>query len=142
MAITMSYNTLNYVQKLFVNYKAQNNFINEYTDFKERMDYEALKAEYIAEQSENNFIMVRDSATTSLQILEKMILLKRLEHCDTFHVSATKIKKEYEAMKNPLWINKLVKSFQFETAFTKQKFNFSFNKDYDASVKLKLDRED
>jgi prepilin-type N-terminal cleavage/methylation domain-containing protein len=142
MAVTMSYTALNYVQRLFAGYKIQNKFINEYTDFTERMNHEGLRAVYIVEQGVNHFTMMHDSNATSLDILENVILMKRLQRCDTFHVSARKIKKEYEEMKNQAWSNKVIKSIQFETEFTKQRFIFCLYKDYDASVKLKLDRED
>jgi len=141
LAITLSYATLNYVRRLFYSYKTQNKFINQYTDLKNRLSYEALKSDRITEDSENKFSIQRDSATAFLQITSDYILLVRHEQADTFYIKAKNIKKEYEAMQNPLWTNKLVKSLQFETAFTKQKFNFYIYKNYDASVKLELDEE-
>jgi len=142
LAITLSYATLTYIQKLFYNYKEQNKFIHQYTDLKKRMHYESLKANLIIEESENNFVIKRDSSTIELKILEKVILLKKNSQCDTFHIEAKKIEKEFELMKNPVWANKLVKSIRFETDYTKQKFNFYFYKNYDASVKLELDKEE
>lgn len=143
IVITLAYSTLNYTQKLFYNYKKQNQFIIEYTDFKSRMYYESLKASTFIEQNETTFLINRDSLqTTVLQFFPKVILMKRNENCDTFHIEATNIKKEYEAIKNPLWANKLIKSLVFETQFTKQRFNFYFYKNYDASVKLELDKEE
>ncbi len=142
LAITLSYSTLTYIQKLFNGYKEQNKFINQYTDLKKRMDYEALKASVIIEESENTFIIKRDSITSSLKILEKVILMERNNHCDTFHIEAKKIEKEFESIKNPAFANKLLKSLKFETQFTKQKFNFYFYKKYDASVKLEFDKEE
>ncbi|MBA3681209.1 MAG: prepilin-type N-terminal cleavage/methylation domain-containing protein [Bacteroidetes bacterium] len=142
LAITLSYSTLTYIQKLFYNYKEQNKFINEYTDLKKRMDLESLKASTFIENSENNFTIKRDSSAINLQILEKVILLKKATQCDTFHIVAKKITKEYEFMKNPLWANKLIKSLTFEVEFTKQKFNFYFYKNYDAAIKLELDKEE
>ncbi|MEO6303209.1 MAG: prepilin-type N-terminal cleavage/methylation domain-containing protein [Bacteroidia bacterium] len=142
LAITFSYATLTYIQKLFNNYKEQNKFINQYTDLKKRMDYESLKATVIIEESENNFIIKRDSITSSFVILENLILMKRNDHCDTFHIVAKKIEKQYEPMKNPVLANKLVKHLHFETEYSKQKFNFYFYKNYDASVKLALDTEE
>jgi len=140
ITVTLSYSSLNYVQKLFYNYKTQNKFISEYTDFKKRMDYESLKAKLIIENSENNFTIKRDSANITFQILDKTLLLFKGEHCDTFHIEAKKIKKEYELMKKPLWTNKLLKSLRFETEFSKQKFNFQFDKNYDSSVKMELEQ--
>ena len=140
LAITFAYTTLTYVQKLFFTYKTQNRFITEYVNFKSRMQYESLNAQTIIEASENKFIVKRDSSTIELEILEKVILLKNAQHCDTFHIEAKKITKEYELMTNPTYQNKLLNFLSFEIDYTKQKFNFYFYKNYDASVKLKLDK--
>ncbi len=142
IVITLSYSTLNYTQKLFYNYKKQNQFLNEYTDFKNRMNFESLMAKTILEQNETTFLINRDSIQTTLQFFSNVVLLKRNDNCDTFHIEAKNIKKEYEKIKNPLWTNKLIKLLVFETEYTKQKFNFCFYKNYDASVKLELDKED
>jgi prepilin-type N-terminal cleavage/methylation domain-containing protein len=142
IAITFAYGTLSYVQNLFFNFKKQNQFINEYIDFKNRMDYEALYSDFIVEAKENHFEIRRDSSIIDLAFLEKVILLKKNNHCDTFHIKARKPKKEFEMMKNPVYNNKLVKSISFEFEFTKQKFNFYFYKNYDASIKLQLDRQE
>lgn len=142
LAITLSYSTLTYIQKLFYSYKAQNKFINEYTDLKKRMDFESLRSTKIIEESENNFSIYRDSSKIELEIFEKVILFKKKTQTDTFHIEAKKIIKGYEMMKNPVWSNKLLNSLQFEVEYTKQKFNFYFYKKYDASVKLELDKEE
>ena len=142
IVITLAYSTLNYTQKLFYNYKKQNQFLIEYTDFKSRMDYESLKATTVIEQNETTFFINRDSIQTVLQFFPKVILMKRNENCDTFHIESKNLKKDYETIKNPLWANKLIKSLVFETEFTKQRFNFYFYKKYDASLKLELDKEE
>lgn len=142
IVITLSYSTLNYTQKLFYNYKKQNQFINEYTDFKKRMYYESLKARTIIEQNETSFLINRDSIQTSLQFFPKVILMKRNENCDTFHIEAKNVKIEHEAINNPVWANKIVKSIVFEAEYTKQRFNFYFYKNYDASIILELDKEE
>ena len=138
--ITFAYSTLGYIQKLFYTYKDQNRFINEYTDFKKRMDHEALYSESVIEGSENKFNIKRDTSLAELEFLEKVVLFKKGEHCDTFHFELKQINKEYELMKNPALVNKLIKAMSFEIDYSKQKFNFIFNKNYDASVKLRLDR--
>ena len=140
ISITLSYGTLTYVQKLFSEYKKQNRFLNEFTDLKQRMDFESLKATRVIEQQENTFEIKRDSAIITLQIKEKVILMKRNETCDTFHIAAKNIKKEYESMTNPLWTNRLVSSLKFDTEFSKQTFHFCFNKEHSASLKLKLEK--
>jgi prepilin-type N-terminal cleavage/methylation domain-containing protein len=140
VVITMSYTTLTYMQKLFSSYKMQNKFINQYTDLKKRMDYESVKAAMVTEESEHNFLIHRDSIITLLQINDKAILLKRGEQCDTFNIIAKNIKVEYEPINNPAWNNKLIRSLQFETEFIKQKFNFTFTKNYEAALKLALNQ--
>lgn len=142
VAITLSYGTLTYIQQLYQGYKLQNKFINQVTDLKKRLDYEALTCDRITEESENRFEIRRDSSTIYLQILEKKLLVKKQDHCDTFNLEAKNIKKEYEKMKNPLWSNRLVKTLAFEAAFTKQQFSFYLNKEHDAALKLALDNEE
>jgi len=140
LAITFAYTTLTYVQKLFFSYKTQNRFITEYVNFKNKMQYESLNAQTIIENAENKFTVKRDSSIVEFEILEKVILLKNAQHCDTFHIEAKKIKKEYEPMTNAAYKNKLLNFLSFEMDYTKQKFNFYFYKNYDASIKLKLDK--
>jgi len=140
MVIVFAYGILTYVQKLFYSYKGQNRFIQEYTTFKERMDHEALYSAYITEQSETTFKIKRDSVIIDLEILSNVVLLKNGLVCDTFHFAALQLKKEYEKMPDTYSLNKLIKTLNFDVEFSKQKFSFMFEKDYDASVKLKLDR--
>jgi prepilin-type N-terminal cleavage/methylation domain-containing protein len=140
ISITLSYTSLTYIQKLFAEYKKQNKFLNEFTDLKKRLDYESLKADLVIEEQDNNFTIRRDSFSSTLQLLDHVILLKRNERCDTFHLSAKNIKKEYELMRHPLWTNKLVNKLQFEIEFTKQKFAFCLYKDHATAIKLKLER--
>ncbi|MCC6370239.1 MAG: prepilin-type N-terminal cleavage/methylation domain-containing protein [Bacteroidia bacterium] len=139
IAITLSYGTLNYIQKLFHAYTNQNKYINQITDLKQRLDFEAIKCDLVVEESENNFRIVRDTIESHLIITDKNILYKRQLNCDTFNIEAINLKKEYERIENPKWHNLLIKSLQFESSFTKQKFNFYFYKEYDAATKLALE---
>lgn len=140
ISITLSYSTLTQVQKLFRDYKRSNKFLNEWSDLKKRLDYESIKAEQVTEVAEHSFRIRRDTTDALLEFQEKLILLKRNNHCDTFHIEVKNLKKKYESMQNPLWTNKLVKELHFETEYSKQKFNFSFTKEHSASLKLKLDQ--
>ncbi|PBQ30234.1 hypothetical protein CNR22_00155 [Sphingobacteriaceae bacterium] len=139
LSIIFSYGTLNYIQKIFSDYKKQNRFLNEFTVFKSRMDMESIKSISVIEQKESTFEIRRDSSLIVLQLNEEVILLKKEGACDTFHIAAKKISKEYELMKNPAWTNKLLSKLEFETEFSKQKFFFSFNKEHSASFKLALE---
>lgn len=140
MAIMFAYGTLTYVQKLFMNYKDQNRFIQEYSTFKERMDHEALYSEWVIQKNENTLSIKRDSSVISVEFLKNVILMKSEEACDTFHLTALDINKEYEEMHDQDMTNKLVKTLKFDVKFSRQKFSFYFYKQYDAFVKLKLDK--
>jgi prepilin-type N-terminal cleavage/methylation domain-containing protein len=142
IAITLGFATLNYVQKLFYDYKKQNKFIQQYTDLKWHLDVEKNRAERVIEISENNFEISRDSLNSNLILQGDKILLKRNDRCDTFFVKAENIKKEYLQLNNPKWSNKLVTSLKFESYYSKQKFIFYFYKDYDASAKLEMERSE
>jgi len=140
VSVTLSYGTLNYVQKLFTEYKKQNRFLNEYTELKQRMDYEALKADYITEEAENHFMIRRDSTSIELEIQEAVILLRRKGSCDTFHLISKNIRKEYETMNSAVDM-RLLSKLKFETYFSRQRFNFCFEKHVDAAWKLKLEQQ-
>jgi len=139
VSITLSYGTLTYVQKLFYEYKKQNKFLNEFTSLKNRLDLESLKADLVTESSTDHFEIKRDSTLGYLEILQDLILVKRNNVCDTFHIKATNIQKEYEKMNHPLWQNRIVRSIKFEVLFSKQKFNFSFHKEHSPALKLELE---
>jgi prepilin-type N-terminal cleavage/methylation domain-containing protein len=139
MVITFAYGTLTYVQKLFSSYRNQNRFMQEYTCFKERMDHEALYADWMMEQGENSYRIKRDSVFIDVEFLKTVTLLKNGVICDTFHLVPENLKKMYEPIGDPLMKNKLVRSLNFDIEYSKQKFSFSFLKNYDASVKLKLE---
>lgn len=139
MVITFAYGTLSYVQKLFFTYKDQNRFMQEYTNFKVRMDHEALYCDWMMEQGENKFRIKRDSSFIDVEFLKHVILVRKAGNCDTFHLVPGTLKRRYEPMNNPTMTNKLVSALNFDMAFSKQTFSFCFLKNYDASVKLKLD---
>jgi prepilin-type N-terminal cleavage/methylation domain-containing protein len=141
LAITMSYSALTYVQKMFVSYKNQNLFIERFTSLKERINYEILKADMVAEEDENSFKITRDTITTLLKLEDKFIVLSKGARQDTFYTEVSGIKKEFEIIKNPVWQNKLVSHLEFETEFGKQKFKLGFYKPHEASLKLKLDKD-
>src|SRR5690606_23345828 len=121
--------------------KAQNRFLNEFTELKRRCDYEALKAVSVVETSMNNFEINRDSLATRIIFSENKILMHKREMCDTFHLQVKHLKVSYEEMTNPAWQNKLVITLSFDVEFSKQRYSFLFTKNHDASVKLALDSQ-
>ncbi len=140
LVITFAYGTLNYVQKLFHSYKDQNRFMQEYTDLKQHLDYEILYSEWIMEQGEDKFKIKRDSSFIDLELLKNVILIRRTDNCDTFHMIPNSIKKEYEPMIDPRMMNRLLRSLILEVEFKGQKFSLNCVKSYDASVKLNLEK--
>ena len=138
IVITFAYGTLSYVQKLFYSYKDQNRFVQEFTNFKQRMDHESIYSEFVTENGENTFSIKRDSTVTNLKFLPEVILMQRGNKCDTFHLAAKNIKSEYEKMSNSS--ERLLKELSFKVEFSKQAFNFQFTKEYDASVLLKIEK--
>lgn len=139
IVITLSYSGLNYVQKLYLNYKHQNQFLNSFTQFTQRMNYEALRAKTITEVSESEFLIQRDSVAINLKLLPKTIITTKNGVVDTFYMEAKKLVRTYQTIDNPAYTAKLIQSLNFECEFTKQKFIFYFYKSYDASTLLELE---
>lgn len=140
VAVTLSYGTLTYIQKLFAQYRAQNRFLNEITSLKARLDRESLSCDLIVEQADNRFDLKQKGRSIQMELNETTILLKQEERCDTFHIRGKKLAKLYEPMSNPAWQNRLINSLQFETEYMKQAFNIRLHKAYNASVKLELEQ--
>lgn len=138
LSITFAYGTLNYVQKLFVSYKLQNQFMYDYTNLKQRLNYEALYTDYVTEINENEFVMMRDCVVSHLLFKSNYILIKQGLRNDTFHLAAKDIKREYESLNGNLSGKQIIKSLNFEVGFSKQEFKVALDKNYDASVKLRL----
>jgi hypothetical protein len=138
LCIVFAYGSLNYVQKLFVNYRAQNQFLNEYISLKTRLDHEALNAEYILEENENSFKVKRDSIELEIEIRQDKVLMKHSNKCDTFHLAAKNIKKEYEMFGQGIHELRLIKKLSFDVKFSDQIFDYILIKSNDSAVKLKL----
>lgn len=141
VAITFSYQALMQVQKLFADYKRQNRFLNEVTDLKSRLAFEALKAEKIVEEEEGVYGIYRDSIKALLRVTDEQVLLKRQDRCDTFHVKAKVVGKNYEPMQNLQWQNKLLRELQLGIAFKEQTYLVVLGKEHSAEIKLRLETE-
>jgi prepilin-type N-terminal cleavage/methylation domain-containing protein len=138
IAITFSFSTLSYIQRIFSSYKDQNKFINEYSRLKNVVEAEVLNSDLIVMKSPNEFSICRDSIITDILLGEKNLLLRRGFFCDTFHFVPANISVRFEPMSNLAWMNRLVKSLSFDFWYNKQGFSFYLEKSYDASVKMKL----
>lgn len=138
LTITFAYGTLSYIQKLFVSYRMQNEFILEYINLNQRLKYEELYSDYMIEKSDNEFKLKNDSIYSYLILKKDVILFKKGVNCDTFHLKVEKVKKEYEFLNTSYDNLKLLKGLKFIMEFSDQKFEMTFSKKYDATVKLDL----
>lgn len=141
-SITLSYHTLSYVQKLFYSYKEQNQFLQQYTHLKRVLDDECLKSDKLIEENENEFSFYNDTLITQFKISESLLILKKGLRTDSVKTKALHIQKTYENFNNPNFKNKFINSLSFEVLYTKQKFNFYIYKNYDASVKMELEKQE
>lgn len=139
IVVTLAYTGLNYVQKLYVHYQQQTRFIQSYSQLKKRLHYESLHARYIVETSPSEFSIYRDSAEVKLKLLPKSVVTIFNTKADTFYLEPKRIEKNYQAVKNPLYAGRLIRTLQFDCQFTKQVFTISFYKPYDAATLLELE---
>lgn len=139
VVVTLAYTGLNYVQKLYAQYRQQTRFIQSLSHLQNRLQYEGLKARYVLQTTETEFQMVRDSAKVTLKLLPESVITTQGIQTDTFYVKARQIERTYQPVKNPLYAGRLIQSLSFQCEFTKQKFNIYFYKPYDASVLLELE---
>jgi hypothetical protein len=142
ITVSFSYTALNYVQRMLKSFNSQNNFIQTYTHIKKVIDYNALKADRIVEVNVNDFVFYGDSISIQFAITETGIVLKKGIQRDSLQIKVEHLTKNYEAMNNTKWQNKLLKNLSLDYQYKKQKFSFCLNKNHDAATKLKLDREE
>jgi prepilin-type N-terminal cleavage/methylation domain-containing protein len=140
VVITLAYSTLSYLQKLFVDTRTQNRFIQEFTDLKRRLDHDAVHSAWIMEETNNVFVIRRDTVNTRVELLERSIVMSRGGRTDTFHIAPKRVSKNYERMNEGPWQNKLINFLSIETEYYRQKFGFCIQKKYAGSVKLQLEK--
>lgn len=141
VSVTMGYHSLAYTRRMFQLSKTQNHFIQQYSSFKQTLNYQNLKSSKLVEERENEFCFYADSFSTRFIISESALILLKGARTDSLPTKAFNIVKTYEAMLNPMWQNKLINSLSFQINFNKQVFNFSIRKQHDASVKLELEKQ-
>lgn len=139
--ITFAYTGLRYINKLLQLYNTQSSFITELSELNKRITSLHTFKNMILPEEEGKYVYKSDSAVSFLEFHQNFILVIKNNVADTFHLRAQNLQQEYESVNNPNWKNRLIKRFEFDVVFEKQKFHLLFNKDYDAFTKLFLEKE-
>lgn len=126
----------NQIQKLFINYVEQSEFISDYNQLNKALATIGERAQLIEQADEDNISFKTDSNTIVLNITKEHLLLKFKSHTDTFHLASKEKRLQFVASEN-LTTTKLVRSFECDVFFRSQKFRVSFHKQYDAESILK-----
>lgn len=126
----------NQIQKLFLNYVEQSEFISEYNQLNKALVTISERAQFIEQANENDVSFKTDSNDIALNITKENILLKFKSHTDTFHLANKEKRFQFVTIDN-YTSTKLVKSFECDVFFRSQKFRVSFHKQYDSESILK-----
>lgn len=138
---SFAYLGFNYTQKLLHQFNEQNYFIVQLTELNKRLILLSSLAKEVTIENEKTFLLKSDTINCKIDFNPNYILLNKSGAIDTFHLETTDLKNEFELMNNPLWERKLVKHFQFDVLFKKEKFHLAFDKTYDAYSKLLLETQ-
>lgn len=133
--VTFAFMGYNQMQKLFLNYSEQSEFISEYNQLNKALFTIANRSQLVEQVSDNSILFKNDSTTINLEVTEKVMLLKFSNHTDTFHLVVKDKKVEFITTENAE-PTKTVKAFVADVYFQSQKFRVSFQKEYDAESVL------
>lgn len=122
----------NQIQKLFVNYAEQSQFISDYNQLTKVLGIMTERARSIETQGENIIAFKTDSNTVLLDLSTKQVLLKFATRTDTFGLEAKDIEMKHLQLAPDVPLP-LVREFQCKVGFQTQKFRVSFRKQYDAT---------
>ncbi len=125
----------NQVQKLFVSYTVQSQFITDYNQLNKALAILSERAKTVEAQGEKTIAFKTDSNTVLLDMSTKNMLLKFPSHTDTFAMEAKEL-KPLPVMLGDQTPLPLLRSFDCTVMFQSQKFRVSFRKEYDASTLL------
>lgn len=134
--VAFAFTGYNQMQKLFLNYSVQSEFISEYNQLNKALFVVADRSEIVEEVSDKIIKFKIDSSYVDFEMTDKAILLKFKYHTDTFHLPVKEKKVEFLNSENAHY-TKVVKSFSADVFFQSQKFRVSFQKQYDAESVLK-----
>lgn len=126
----------NQMQKLFIDYNSQSNFISEYNQFQTVLANISQQASAIEHQDDKTLVFKTDSSSIQVILEDKATLLKLKQSTDTFHFSITKPEFVFEN-NAAVSARPLIRQFQGSVLFRSQKFTVSFRKQYDAESTLK-----
>lgn len=129
----------NQMQKLFVNYTKQSEFISEYNQLNKALFIMSNHAATIEKENDASILFKTDSTTSTFEITGKVCLLKFKTHTDTFHIEVKDRTFEYIQLNNNVLTN-TINSFKGEVFFQNQKFHVSFEKQYDSESILNLSK--
>lgn len=124
------------MQKLFVNYTQQSEFISDYNQLNKALSVLSEKAQSIEKESDNLIIFRTDSNIVVFETNEKICWLKFKSRVDTFQLGIKESVIEYLQLDNIT--TNTIHTFKTEVLFQNQKFHVSFQKRYDAESILKL----
>ena len=125
--VAFSYMGYNQMQKLFLMYAKQHEFITEYNQLNSILQLHAEKADVIEKIDEQHIIFKKDSTTMRLEILPKSMVISYKQRIDTFHFEVKKTNFELQQANE-----RLIKGLSSDVFFENQKFRVSFSKQYDA----------
>jgi prepilin-type N-terminal cleavage/methylation domain-containing protein len=125
----------NHMQKLFMDYRKQSQFISDYNRLNKAVFLISGRAKTIEKTDDQHLIFKTDSNSIELEMTIKTILLKFESHTDTFNLEIKEPKFDFlkSGDGNP---SILIKKFECLVLFQSQKFHVSFHKEYDAASTL------
>lgn len=137
--VTFAFLGYNQMQKLFINYTQQSEFISEYNQLNKALFVLADKAQTIKKENDHSILFKTDTNTVNFEFNDKNCLLKFASRTDTFHFELKEPVVEYILLNNNTVTN-VITIFKGEVFFQNQKFHVSFQKRYDAESLLKLSK--
>lgn len=126
----------NQIQKLFINYSTQSEFISEYNQLNKALFTISDRAQTIEKNNDNSIIFKSDSSFIILDINDSNVLLKFPNHTDTFQLPVKEKHFTFLPSNNSTSLP-LLESFECNILFQSQQFRVSFNKQYDAETVLR-----
>ena|ERR1700741_90422 len=134
--VAFSFMGYNQIQKLFINYSNQSEFISEYNQLNHALFTLSEKSDIIEKINDDMVTFRSDSNNVSLELTKKNVLLKFKNHTDSFHIEIDKHQFNLLPLNSAIPSN-LVNFFVGEASFQSQKFRVSFHKEYDTESVLK-----
>lgn len=126
----------NQVQRLFINYTIQSEFVSDYNQLNKALELLAAKAKTIKAQGDKAIRFEQDSGSVLLDMRQDKILLNLGTRTDTFAMKAKEIRLSFVNTGETTLPPVLLQHMDCEVHFQSQKFRVSFDKAYDARTLL------